>query len=436
MINRINQSEQDPREYLPFLRGFQAMPALRRRYSIDDHLKRYRKAISSLYEMDVFDEVKSYVKRHSLYTEALEQYRYQEPRLSELMRLYAEHLEATGAVRDAAIAYDYLNEYSRASSLYRQAHLWKESLSCANLIPLPETDLRSLATVLATSSAESRDYFSAASIHVDYLADIPNAATLFCKGYFFSDAIRIVALHRRHELLESVIDTGLAEGLSTMTELIAECKAQLNAQIPRIRELRAKKESDPLAFFDGEGTAGDGDIPDNVSIAPTDASTAGGGSLFTRYTNRSSGTLATNATRRSSKNRRREERKRARGKKGSVYEEEYLVASVRRLIERVNTVGDEVERLAIGLTRRGMRERARAIEVGMVELIGICQACVGEIFGAGSDSVRKPVEAGEHIENSAGLGLPWDLLGSGVRIEHPPMIRSFEKLSLLGHQKQ
>ena len=171
-----------------------------------------------------------------------------------------------------------------------------------------------------------------------------------------------------------------------MTELLAECRRQINAQVPRVRELRTKKAEDPLAFFDGDVNGG-ADIPDNVSLAPTDASTTGG-SLFTRYTNRT-GTVGTNATRRTSKNRRREERKRARGKKGSVYEEEYLVNSVGRLIDRVNFVNNEVERLVIGLMRRGMRERARAVENAMVEVVETLQrVCWGGIPRCGEEDDR------------------------------------------------
>ena len=214
-----------------------------------------------------------------------------------------------------------------------------------------------------------------------------------------------------------------------MTELLADCKSQLNAQVPRIRELRAKKAEDPLAFFDGDVNDG-ADIPDNVSLAPTDASTTGG-SLFTRYTNRT-GTVATNATRRTSKNRRREERKRARGKKGSVYEEEYLVNSVGRLIDRVNVVNDEVERLVTGLMRRGMRERARAVENAMVEVVELCRGCVKEVF---KDTAQKAAEAdsevqGEEGRPKGGEGVLWDTL-EGEKQREMPMIKDFARLSLL-----
>lgn len=212
-----------------------------------------------------------------------------------------------------------------------------------------------------------------------------------------------------------------------MTELLANCKTQLVKQVPRIRELRAKKAEDPLAFFNGDANEGT-DIPDNVSLAPTDASTTGG-SLFTRYTNRT-GTVGTNATRKTSKNRRKEERKKARGKQGSVYEEEYLVNSVGRLIERINLVNEEVERLIVGLMRRGMRERARAVENAMVEVVELCWNCMGEVF---ADVEGKIGAEGKEDEErpKGGEGVLWDTLEEEKKRE-VPLVKGFKRLSLLG----
>lgn len=425
------QSQKDPREYLPFLQNLQEMSPLRKRHSIDDYLGRFSKALNHLCDLDAFDEVKTYAVKHILYAEALEHYRYQESKLLEIMQLHAKYFQQEGKFKEAGIVHEYLRDYATASESYRQAHLWKESLSCANLIPLPPTQLQSLARTLADSLVEAKDFYSAATIHLDYLSDIPVAVRQFCKGYFFADALRIVSLHQRPELLESVIDTGLVEGMASMSELLADCKSQLNAQTPRIRELRAKKAEDPLAFLDGDAPGG-ADIPDNISLAPTDASTSGGGSLFTRYTNRT-GTVGTNATRRTSKNRKREERKRARGKKGSVYEEEYLVNSVGRLTEKINTVAPEVQRLVVGLMRRGMRERARAVESGMVEVVELCKSCVDEVFqsepkNSGHDN---PIPDGEETRPNGTDGVLWDSLGEN-KPRVVPVIKDFDKLSLLG----
>ena len=79
------------------------MPVLRRQYSIDDHLSRFPKALRHLCELSAFDEVKSYAVKHSLYSEALEFYRYQEEKLKEIMRLYADYLQTNGDFKDAGI---------------------------------------------------------------------------------------------------------------------------------------------------------------------------------------------------------------------------------------------------------------------------------------------------------------------------------------------
>lgn len=423
------QSQKDPKEYLPFLRNLQGLSALRRQYSIDHYLGRFKKALRHLCDLGAFDEAKDYTIKHELYPEALDFYRYQEDKLREMMRLYADFLQQNGKFKEAGVAYEYLNDYTSASEAFHQAHLWKESLSCATLTPLPQPQMRSLAQTLADTLSESKDFFSAATIHLDYLADTTTACRLFCKGHFYTDALRVVGLHQRPDLLETVIDTGLVEGMASMTELLADCKSQLLAQIPRIRELRMKKAEDPLAFFDGDGNGG-ADIPDNVSLATTDASTMGG-TLLTRYTNRT-GTVGTNATRRTSKNRRREERKRARGKKGSVYEEEYLVNSVGRLVDRINDVNEEVERLVVGLMRRGMRERAGAVEDAMVEVLELCRGCLDEVYKNGVDNVveQKGVEE-EESRPRGGEGVLWDSLG-GEKRKEVPSVKNFDRLSLLG----
>lgn len=139
------------------------------------------------------------------------------------------------------------------------------------------------------------------------------------------------------------------------------------------------------------------DAPDNVSLAPTNASTSTSTSLFTRYTGKTGTTAATGASRRTSKNRRREERKRARGKKGSVYEEEYLVNSIRRMIERLDAVRAETKRLLQGLVRRRMRERAVALQTQMEEMLEQLSDCAKEVFEEGTFVAEEGEETGEGV---------------------------------------
>lgn len=344
------------------------------------------------------------------------------------------------------VAYEYLKDYRAAMTAYKHAHMWQECLTCASLIPLAGDELQALALSLAETLTESKDYHSAATIHIDYLT--PNPTTLpsspsfetptrlLCKGSHFADALRLATLHHQPALMDSVIDPALTDAMASTTELLADCKSQILAQVPRLRDLRAKKAHDPLSFFGGDtGADADADVPDNISLAPTDASTAGGGSLFTRYTNRSgTGTVRTNTTRQTSKNRRREERKRARGKKGSVYEEEYLVNSFARLVERVNGVGEEVGRLVEGLVRRGMRERALAVEAAMVEVVGLCGLHVDEVFeGSGDQALGGDKDGEEERERPVGgEGVLWDSLAEASRKREKLVVRQFARLAVLG----
>lgn len=306
-------------------------------------------------------------------------FKYQPEQLRDITHIYADFLHDHSKYKEAGIAYESLSLYEDAYKCYHLAHLWRESLYCALMVPLSEADLTAHALALTTTlTEESRDYVSAAQIHAEHLHDIPAAARLLCRGSRFADATRILTLHGKKDLIPEIVDTGLADAMGATTDLLADFRSQLNAQVPRIRELRERRAADPLAYFGGDPTTDDlgVDIPDNVSLAPTDASTLAGRTMFTRYTGK------TASSRHTSKTRRREERKRARGKKGTVYEEEYLVNSVRRLIERVNSTVPEVETLVDALLRRGMRERAVAIEKAMQEVLKMCAQSREEVFGA------------------------------------------------------
>ncbi|TKA71477.1 hypothetical protein B0A55_06939 [Friedmanniomyces simplex] len=426
------QSQKDPREYLPYLQGLHDMQPLRQQYTIDNDLKRYRKALSHLHGMGEFDELKTYMARHELYSASIDLYRYDSTRLAELMRLSAEFLSSRNRYKEAGVAYEFVRDHASAYEAYRSAGLWQECLASAALVPVTDDELLGLAVDLAASLEEAKDYKAAATVHVDYLDDLEAAVKLLCKGYHFSEATRLASLHRKPELLHSAIDPGLIEASASMTEMLAEMKSQMNAQLPRLRELRVKKLEDPLAFIDG-ADGGDVDIPDNLSLAPTDASTTG--TFMTRYTNRSTGTLATDVTRKTHKNRRREERKRARGKKGTVYEEEYLVNSVARLVERLNAVGEDVSQLVEGLMRRAMRERALAVDAAMQEVTELCISSLDEVFvsAGGSRDVNAEQRTSDEDQRRpwGGQGVLWDALATTERERDAPLLKTFERLTLL-----
>ncbi|RMZ66090.1 elongator complex 1 [Pyrenophora seminiperda CCB06] len=430
------QSQKDPREYLPHLQSLQDLPEIRRKFKIDDQLGRRAKALTHLKDLQAFDEVQDYVQKHDLYPEALNMYQYNNSHLKEIMRLYADFLSTSNKHKEAALAYEYLNDHASAWPCYRSANLWRETLSSAILADVGAEELTSIATDLADGLTESKDYLSASTITLDYLSDLSSATRLLCRGCYFSEAIRIVTLRREPSLITSVVDPGLVERSADMTEFLAEMKGQLQAQVPRLKDLRTKKAEDPMAFYEGMLDGSDANIPDNISLAPTD--TTSGGTFMTRYTN-ATGTVNTTTTRKTSKNKRREERKRARGKKGTVYEEEYLTNSIERLIERINSMQEEIQRLVEGLVRRGMRERADAVSNAVNEVVERCQDAVKEMYPPATEAAVEAVNSvggggvnDEVVRPTGGDATLWDSLQEIGKKREVPVVMVFERLSLLG----
>lgn len=445
------QSQRDPREYLPFIQSLHQLPELRRKFTIDDHLNRREKALQHLHALNVFEEVQNYTTKYKLYQTALRLYRYDTERHRILTDLYANYLESQSKNREAGLAYESLNNFVRATACYRAAGAtcWRECLFTAQqqYPPMSGDAFSELATTLAEALWEAKDYSSAATIHLEYLDSLEQAIKCLCKGYHFADAMRLAARHgRANDLLPAAVDAGLADALSSTTEFLADCKAQLKAQVPRLAELRRKAIEDPLAFYEGERPGALADLPDDVSIAAS-SRVSTSASLFTRYTGKqgSVGTLGSNVSRATSKNRRREEKKRARGRKGTVYEAEYLVNSVRRLVERVEGSKGEAERLVFGLMRRGMAERARAVEALMDEVVGACRAAVVEVFGEPEDQQQQQQQAQQQAqEDGQGATGAEEYRPSGADAvlyasldavngrQIAPVITAFSKLTLLG----
>lgn len=432
------QSQRDPREYLPFIQDLHKQSELRRKFQIDDHLARHAKALTHLQAMDVFDELCTYTTRHALYKDALRLYRYEQARLDTLTSLYAAYLETRSAYREAGLAYESLQNYAKATSCYQAAgaSCWQECLFTAQQQqspPLSPDAFADVATALADALWEAKDYTAAASIHLDYLSSIDQAIRCLCKGYHFAEAIRLVVRESRPDLLVSAVDVGIAEALGSTTEFLADCKSQLAAQLPRIAELRRRAAEDPLAFYEGERAGAAADIPDDVSVATSRVSTSA--SLFTRYTGKagSVGTAGTGVSRATSKNRRREEKKRARGRKGTVYEEEYLANSVRRLIERVMATKAEVERLVFALVRRGMAERARAAEAHMADVVAACEKAVEEVFSKSKEAAeQEQQDAEESWRATGGDGVFQDFIEDQAKKREAPVVTGLAKLALLG----
>lgn len=371
------QSQKDPKEYLPFLQNLHIQPELRKKFLIDDHLKNYTKALDWLHEMgsESQSELDDYVIDNYLYKHALSLYKYDDGRSNDILHMFAQQLRNEKNYAEAGYIFESLKELEESMECYILGKCWKEAISIC-VLPEFSDKLMDTAKRLVEALTEDHRYSDIGYVQFNFLHDIEAALTSYCKSYEYDTAILLASKEDKRGLIETLIDPLVSEGFGTIAELLADFKGQINSQLRRLRDLRDKKKEDPYAFY---GVPNDElDTPDNVSVAASESTARD--SFFTRYTGKTGGTAKTGASRKTSKNKKREERKRAKGRKGTIYEEEYLIKSVGRLIERMDLTQNDAIKLIEGLVRRHMKQQAYQIQKNWTELVILLKENVEEIY--------------------------------------------------------
>ncbi|EJD08171.1 IkappaB kinase complex, IKAP component [Fomitiporia mediterranea MF3/22] len=331
-------SQRDPREYLPFLRELRALPKFYQRYRIDDQLKRNPKALENLNLAgpDYFDEAILYIEKHRLYTSAFQLWKNDVERHRRILDVYGDYLFERREFRQAAIVFIEARSSSKALVAYERALLWREALELAIRVGTDETSLNELAHRLADELLSKKKFEEAARLLLDHAKNLRLCINALVQGNMFSEARRIVALHGEQTLLEEIVQPALLDSRTQFSEDIEEMRTQLRKQTERLRELRVKKTEEPDAFYglDDDPTLHSVDVMTDVSMAPT---------AFTRYT--VAPTTASKASKRTSRSKRKMERKVGSGRKGTIDEEEYLLRSIGKLVVRFDEVQNDAAQI-------------------------------------------------------------------------------------------
>ena len=337
----------DPREYLPFLRSLRALePVEYQRFRIDEHLKRNAKALNWLSRAgkEHHEAALRFMDEHRLYEEGLRAWAQNPSALRNVYELFGEYLMTRRKPADAAACFQLAGKTRRAIEAHREAGQWREAFALAFSDKWPAAEIVRMAREV-TSQLEDRVRWSdAARVALDYARDIEQAVHFLCRGSEFSEARRLAATYARADLIDTHIAPAALESTTAIQDDLEEMREQLTKQMDRIRELRERKAANPAMFY-GE----DDPALENVEVM-SDTSTQM--TQFTRYTAAPSATASTMSTfsqmskstnrKQLAKMKKKEERKKAGGKKGSIYEEDYLYESVQKLIrDRLGGVQSE-----------------------------------------------------------------------------------------------
>ncbi|KAG1738258.1 pol II transcription elongation factor [Suillus lakei] len=366
-------AQKDPREYLPFLRELRALPQYYQRFKIDDHLKRRAKALRSLSLAgpEYFQEALDYLDTYQLHDEALAIWQGTD-KYMDVLGIYGAWLFDRHEYHQAATVFVEASDARRAMVSYERALEWQELFELCLKDQLDGDEITEIAYRIADELFSKKRFSESARVLLDYAKDVRQAVNSLAQGNEFAEARRIVTLHARPELMDQLLLPCALDCRAQIGDDINEMREQLRKQIARLTELRIKKVEEPDAFYNlDDPTLHNVDVMTDVSMAPT---------TFTRYTVAPSAT--SKASKRSSKTKRKMERKLGSGRKGTVDEEEYILKSVTKLVERCATTRGEIKKLLPHLLQLSQihREEGVALQVEFDRLQSELREAIEDIW--------------------------------------------------------
>uniref|UniRef100_A0A3Q2D9B7 Elongator complex protein 1 n=1 Tax=Cyprinodon variegatus TaxID=28743 RepID=A0A3Q2D9B7_CYPVA len=337
------KSQKDPKEYLPFLNMLKTLEPNYQRYTIDKHLKRYRKALVHLSKSEEhFIEVLQLVKEQKLFSEALRLYAADSSQFK-LSCAYAEHLVEQQQAEQAGLLLWRCGEPARALQAFTSCSSWRNAICVAQQIPLPPDQLALLARDLAKLTEQRR--YSEAALLLDQYAKI--------------------YMHNRQDITETNLKPALLE-VNTQKGFLETQVATFIRHRSRLAVVREQKEKARLDMLEEGPDCGDAELY-------SEASSVMSGSKYSQSNSRIS---------RSSKNRRKAERKKLSLKEGSPMEDRALMHAMSEIITAVDKMR-EIHGLLKALVLFQFDKQAEKLQLAYEDALQMMEGAVPEVWPEG-----------------------------------------------------
>ncbi|CAL8262436.1 unnamed protein product [Lota lota] len=382
------KSQKDPKEYLPFLNKLKTLEPNYQRYTIDKHLKRYSKALHHLSKCgeEHFSEALGLVREQKLFSEALELYPAHSPQYKALSCAYAEHLVAQQQPEQAGLLLWRCGEPGRALQAFVSASSWRHALCVAQQVPLPPDQLSLLARDMAEKLIEQRRYAEGALLLDQYAKDCEEAISALIKGAVWEEALRLAYRHNRQDIIETDLKPALLEAFTSHTAFLENNTALFGRHRNRLSVVLELKEKARLDMLDEDGP----DCPDAELYS--EASSVMSNSKYSHSNSRISS--------RSSKNRRKAERKKWSLKEGSPLEDIALLHALADIIGTVDKIREELHSLLKALVLFQYDRQAQKLQLAYEEALLMMEAAIPEVWQECALQSQTPITGPDSTANS------------------------------------
>uniref|UniRef100_A0A4W4HCC7 Elongator complex protein 1 n=1 Tax=Electrophorus electricus TaxID=8005 RepID=A0A4W4HCC7_ELEEL len=382
------KSQKDPKEYLPFLNMLKTLELNYQRYTIDKHLKRFRKALHHLSKCgeEHFTELVNLVKDQRLYSEALQLYPSDSQQHKVLTVAYAEYLLEQQQAEEAGLLLWRCGEMPRALQAFVSCTSWRHALAVATHIPVTQGQLAQLARDLAgTKLLEMRRATEAALLLEQYAKDCEEAISALVTGAAWEEALRLIYLYSRQDIIETHLKPALLEAHSMQVAFLESQMALFTRYKSRLAVVLEQKEKTKLLLIDEDGPdCGEAELYSEASSVLT-------GSRFGSKYSHSNSRISS----RSSKNRRKAEGKKHSLKEGSPFEDIALLHALIQIIHVTDKMRDneskEIHSLLRALVLFLFDVRASSLQAKYSELLQLIETSIPEIWHEGLQPGPAPV---------------------------------------------
>ncbi|KAG6444956.1 hypothetical protein O3G_MSEX003635 [Manduca sexta] len=304
-----NKSQKDPKEYIPMLNELNEMDENFKCFSINKHLKRFDKAVESLVQCGPsrHEELKTFVKYHSLYGEALALLSIDDEIYKQISEDYGLYLKLKKHFTKAGIIYERANNIDKAIECYKDALEWELALKLAS--NWAEDQFKTLCWYFINGLKNEKRHNEALSILEQYYSDPDGTISYAVECGHYKTALRLCSQYSKPNLRDELLTPTLLEDFKNMTDLIETNWCTFIRHRDRLEVVRANKIKNPI------------DVYDFYVNKDSDLYSDAGSTL-------ASSSRGSSRSYRSSKNRRKHERKVASLKEGSQYEDVALIMAL------------------------------------------------------------------------------------------------------------
>ncbi|CAD7092849.1 unnamed protein product [Hermetia illucens] len=358
-----DKSQKDPKEYIQFLRDLNKLEENYRKFRIDDYLKRYEKAFKNIANCgkDHFNECLAYVEKHNLYTVALERFENDDQECYKSIALsFADHLRTAGKIENASIMYERAGDLKQAITSAKHILDVDRCLMIAKQAGYDKEEMRNVALSLVPGLQANSRHGDAFNLLKEFGEKFEEALNVLLEGRLYLRAI-FEARMNDSELIESQVKPHLESYASILRSTIESDKETFLKHTNRLKTVRMEK----AKKLTDEDYVDEGDlISETTSVA-------------SRYTGTS---RSTGKTFRSSKNRRKHERKLLNLKEGGKFEDIALIDALYKQIQHIFEQQQQIHNICKALIEVRLDGQGRTIQALYRDLLTTVKDKMSEIW--------------------------------------------------------